>query len=212
MKKCCVALWFGLLLSAGSVKAQSIVQLTTQLVMDIEKLSELKDILQDMYKSYQIIDKGYTDIKNIVQGNFNLHQAFLDGLLAVSPAVKNYQKVVDIINAQEQIIKEYTTANSQFSKSNVFSSGEMAYMGRVYGNLFNLSLKDLDELAMVLTASQLRMSDNERLSAIDRIGKDMDDKLGFLRYFNSNTSVQGLQRTRDQNDIGTARSLYGISN
>jgi hypothetical protein len=125
--------------------------------------------------------------------------------------VKNYQKVVAIINAQEQIINEYTAANSQFSKSNAFSVSEMAYMGRVYGNLFNLSLKDLEELTMVLTASELRMSDHERLSAIDRIGNNMDDRLSFLRNFNNNTSVQALQRTRDQQDIGTVKSLYGIS-
>jgi len=180
MKKGCVVSIMMLLLSMTNVKAQSIAQLTTQLILDIQKLSELKSILQDMYKSYQIIDKGYTDIKNIAEGNFNLHKLFLDGLLAVSPTVKNYQKVVDIINTQQQIIKEYKSASRLFNSGNIFSTQELDYIGQIYNNLFNLSLKDLDELAMVMTDSELRMSDAERLSAIDRIDKGMQDKLSFL--------------------------------
>lgn len=211
MKKGCLVSIMMLLLSLTNVKAQSIAQLTTQLILDIQKLSELKSILQDMYKSYQIIDKGYTDIKNIAEGNFNLHKLFLDGLLAVSPTVKNYQKVVDIINTQQQIIKEYKSASRLFNSGNIFSTQELDYIGQIYNNLFNLSLKDLDELAMVMTDSELRMSDAERLSAIDRIDKGMQDKLSFLRSFNNNTSVQALQRAREQNDIGTIRSLYGIN-
>ena len=45
-----------------------------------------------MYTAYQLIDKGYTDVKNIVEGNFNLHHTFLDALLAVSPAVQDYSR------------------------------------------------------------------------------------------------------------------------
>ena len=95
-------------------KSQTIAQALEQLLLDTEKLSELKNILTDMYKDYQILDKGYTDIKNIVQGNFNLHQIFLDGLLAVSPAVKNYERIDAIINAELSVISEYKTAYSSF--------------------------------------------------------------------------------------------------
>lgn len=212
MKKWCLIFISILVFSCMNAKAQSIAQLTEQLILDIQKLSELKSILQDMYKSYQIIDKGYTDIKNIAEGNFNLHKLFLDGLLAVSPTVKNYEKVVDIINTQQQIVKEYKSASKLFNSGNIFSTQELDYISQVYNNLFNLGLKDLDELAMIMTDSELRMSDAERLSAIDRIDKGMQEKLSFLRSFNNNTSVQALQRAREQNDIGTIRSLYGISN
>jgi hypothetical protein len=95
-------------------RSQSIPQLIEELILDKEKLAELKTILQDMYKSYQIIDQGYSDIKNIAQGNFNLHKAFLDGLLAVSPTVRNYGRVADIINAEYSIVSEYKAAYSRF--------------------------------------------------------------------------------------------------
>src|SRR5580693_7028132 len=98
-------------------QAQSIVQAGEQLALDVEKLSELKGILHDMYTAYTIIDKGYTDVKNIVEGNFNLHKAFLDALLAVSPAVQDYSRVVRIISAESQILTEYKAASRQLAGS-----------------------------------------------------------------------------------------------
>src|SRR5450631_2919123 len=150
MKKCCVLLVVGLLLSAEAVKAQSILQLTEELVLDIQKLAGLKSTLQEMYKAYTILDKGYTDIKNIVQGNFNLHKVFLDGLLAVSPAVQNYGRVVDIINTEYTIVSEYKAAYKQFSGDGHFTIQELNYMNTVYTNLFNRSLSCLNELVMVI--------------------------------------------------------------
>ena len=210
MKKVIVLVVGLFVLSTVPARAQSVADLIQQLIMDYEKLSELKTILSDMKTGYQIISTGYENIKDISEGNFNLHKLFLDGLLAVSPAVKNYKMVVAIINNQEQIVKEYNAAWGQFSHGNLFAPEEMSYISRVYGNLLALSLKNLDELTMVLTAGTLRMSDAERLASIDRINKDMEEKLSFLRYFSNNTAVQAQQRLRDQNDDATIKSLYGI--
>ena len=73
-----------------------------------------KDVLTDLYKDYEILETGYTAIKNISEGNFNLHKAFLDGLLAVSPAVQKYERIVDIIDDQGRIVSEYKSAYNLF--------------------------------------------------------------------------------------------------
>ena len=70
------------------LKAQS--DEVQQLLLNIEKLAQFKKILKNMKNGYQIIFKGYTAVKDISQGNFNLHKTFLDGLMQVSPAVKKY--------------------------------------------------------------------------------------------------------------------------
>ncbi|MFK4985512.1 hypothetical protein ACI4B7_27170, partial [Klebsiella pneumoniae] len=64
-----------------------------QLLLNIEKLAQFKKILKNMKNGYQIIFKGYTAVKDISQGNFNLHKTFLDGLMQVSPAVKKYKRI-----------------------------------------------------------------------------------------------------------------------
>jgi hypothetical protein len=196
-------------LSAG-VYAQTIVQVTEQLVLDIEKLSELKSVLSDMYKSYEIIEKGYNDIKNIAQGNFNLHEAFLDGLLLVSPAVKNYERIADIVNTEAILVSEYKSAYSKFQSSGHFTLQELDYISSVYTSMINESLKGIDELVTVLTASKLRMSDNERLGTIDRIYTETSTELGFLRSFNMNTSIQALHRAQDAGDVEAMKSFYDL--
>lgn len=203
---------FVALASVGPSCASAQAAAIEQLVLDYEKLSELKTILSDMKKGYQIISQGYETVKNIASGNFSLHQVFLDALMAVSPAVKNYKRINDIVNAQLEIVKEYKQYYAQFKADRNFNPDELTYMGQVYGNLFNQSVSSLNELIMVITANQLRMSDAERINAIDRLYNDMQSKLVFLRSFNIQTETLSVQRTAEANDIGTLRNLYGIGN
>lgn len=192
-------------LSAQSDEAQ-------QLLLNVEKLVQLKQILSDLKKGYRIVSMGYNTIKNISQGNFNLHKAFLDGLMEVSPAVRNYKKVADVINYQMLIVKEYKNAYGRFKQDDNFTAEETNYLGSVYSNLFNQSLKNLDALATVITANKLRMSDDERLKAVDEIFNDMQDKLVFLRHFNNNTTILAIQRAREKKDANSIQKIYGITN
>ncbi len=183
-----------------------------QLLLNVEKLAQFKQILSDMKKGYQTISTGYSNIKDLSHGNFNLHKTFLDGLMEVSPTVGKYKKIADIINDQILIVKEYKNAFNRFKKDNNFNPEEIDYLGKVYSNLFKESLDNLDELTIVITANKLRMSDDERLAAIDRIFADMQDKLMFLRHFNNNTTILAVQRAREKKDAVTIRKIYGITN
>ena len=198
-----VALFTGLNVHGQSYELQ-------RLILDIEKLAQLRNILKDMYTSYEILSTGYNTIKNISQGNFSLHQAFLDGLLEVSPAVKKYKRVADIIDYQVRIVSEYKAAYKRFKQDKNFNPAEITYLGSVYNNLFNESLKNLENLLDVITASKLRMSDDERLSAIDSIYGDTKDQWLFLRQFNNNTALLAFQRAVDHNDVLTIQQLYHV--
>ena len=181
-----------------------------QLLLDWEKLSQMKGILKDMKEGYEVVSKGYSTIRDISQGNFNLHQAFLDGLWLVSPSVRKYWKIPQIIRDQLRLVKEYKPAFVNCKKSSVLNPDEILYIGQVYGNLFNQSLKGLDDLTLVLTANKLRMSDDERLAGIDKIYTDMQDKLQFLRSFNNHNAILLLQRSKEQHDTGQMNRLFGI--
>ena len=194
--------------SAKPIRAQSVVQLAEQLALDYQKLSQLKGILQDMYDAYKVMDKGLSDVKNIVSGNFDLHKAFLDGLLAVSPAVKNYARVGDIIQAEYTIVSEYTSGFNNFKQSGNFSGDEITYIGSVYSNLLNRSTEYVTQLVMIITSNQLRMGDAERLAGIDRVYSGIMGDLVFLRRFNSSTSIQEVQRAKQSADLGMLNSLY----
>jgi len=197
------------MLSVGTflpAKAQS--SDLTQLILDIEKLTQLKGILSDMKTGYTMIDGGYNQVKSISQGNFNLHSTFLNGLLAVSPTVAKYGRVADIILEQGYIVTEYTRTYNQVKESGGFSADEIAYLGNVYTTLLQQSLQNLSQLTTILTAGKLRMSDDERLRAIDHIYTDTDDKLTFLRHFDEQASILAIQRQKALNDISTLQKLY----
>jgi hypothetical protein len=200
-----LCLTFGL---SASVRAQSFE--VQQLLLNAEKLTQLKSILRDMKKGYQTLTTGYRLVKNISQGNFSLHETFLNGLMLVSPTVRKYHRIADIITLQSQLNKEYSNSFSRFREGGTFSAHEIDYLERVYGQLVRLTLRNLEELTMVVTSGKLRMSDDERLQAIDRIFLEMEDRVTFLRDFNERTSLLALQRKREMSELKRMKNWYDL--
>ena len=183
-----------------------------QLILNIEKLSQFKKILSDMKKGYELLSGGYKIVKDMSEGNFSLHKTFLDALMQVSPVVRNYKRVGDIVNFQMLLMKESKNGLNRFVKSGNFSEKEISYFEKVYGNLLSQSLRNLDELTMVVTADKLRMSDDERLQAVDEIYQQMQDKLLFLRNFNASSNVLALQRAKEAKDVYASKELQELKN
>ncbi len=191
------------------VKAQSTE--AEQLLLNVEKLSQLKNILADMKKGYTIITNGYNAVKNVSKGNFSLHEVFLDGLMLVNPEIKKYRRVGDIISYQKDLVAEYKAAFKRFKESDNFNPQEVIYLAQVYKQLFDQSLNNLEELTTIITSSKLRMSDDERLNAIDRIFADTQDKLMFLRNFNKGANILNLQRQKEKADIQATKRYYDLN-
>lgn len=200
-----VLILFGM---AFQVNAQSTE--AQQLLLNVEKLAQFRKILKNMKDGYQIIFKGYTAVKDISQGNFNLHKTFLDGLLQVSPTVKKYKRITDIVNYQLRIAKEYKDAIKQIRLDKQFTVDEMDYLTKTYKSLFDESLKRLEELALVITNGKLRMSDDERLQAIDRIYTSVEDQYSFLKDFSNSALVLSMQRKAERIEIEMSKKLYGL--
>lgn len=182
----------------------------TQLILNYEKLKQLEEILDNMYKGYKILTKGYNRVKDIAEGNFNLHQVFLDRLFAVNPSVAKYPRIPDIIRYQTMLIKEYKRAFNRFKGDPNLTPDEIKYLERVYSYLVKQSLRNLEELTMIITPNKLRMSDDERIQSIDRIYFDIENKLSFLRYFNNSTQVLVVQRAKENSEVGAMKKLYEV--
>jgi hypothetical protein len=208
MKIIVIVLYIAFSLMHLKVNAQSAE--VQQLLLNVEKLEQFKKILNNMKKGYEIVSNGYNTIKDISKGDFNMHDAFLNALLQVSPTVKKYKRVVDIMTCQTQIIKEYKLASRRFNSSHLFNSSELNYMSSVYNNLIGKSIQNLNELAIVITAGKLRMSDDERIIAIDRVYNEVADKLVFLRSFNNETNLLAVQRGREMVDTKVSKKLNGL--
>jgi len=206
--KVCLIILCGLNLFSLKVQAQA--EELQQLALNIEKLTQFKAILSDMKKGYQIYQQGYGTISNLSKGNFNLHNVYLTGLLAVSPAVSRNPRVNQVIVQQNDLLSEYKRYRSLFRKSGSFSRKELDYLDNVFGKLIKQSNANVDDLGHVMTANEMRMSDDDRLRAIDRIFSDSTEQLQFLRWFNRKAILLSLGRSRDLNDTRALKQLYGL--
>lgn len=204
---CCLLL-LGATASGTSCFAQA--QELEQLALDIQKLAQLKKILQNMIKGVEVLTAGYNKVKQVTSGNYSLHEAFLDGLLEVGPEVRKYKRVADIIRDEGYIISEYKNAYNRFKINPVFTIDELQYMGGVYSILIKQTASNINELTMVITSGQLRMSDDERLSAIDRIYDDTRKKLAFLRDFNRQAKQLAAIRIRTLQNTNELNKNYGL--
>jgi hypothetical protein len=193
-----------------AVQSHAQSQEAAQLLLNYQKLKQLEEILDNMYKGYKILSTGYNRIKDIAEGNFKLHQVFLDGLYGVSPVVREYSKVPQIINYQLILMREQKRAYARFSADDHLTPEEIRYLTSVYAFLVKESIRNLERLTMIITASKLRMSDDDRLKAIDSIHLDMEDKLNFLHGFNNSTQLLIIQRAKQQGDVDVMRKLYEL--
>lgn len=190
----------------GGARAQK--EEAQQLMMNLTKLEQFRAILQQLYEGYEILAKGYGMVKDVAEGNFSLHEVFLDALFEVSPAVRKYHKIAAIVEMQVKVVQRYKKAYERFKQSGQFSPEELLYLGRVYGRLTDQSLKNVEDLLSVVTAGKLRMSDEERLAAIDAIHAEVLDQLRFLGDFNSRTTLLAAQRQRESGEVKRVKALH----
>jgi hypothetical protein len=182
---------------------------TEQLILDVQKLSQLKQILTDLRAGYQTLDAGYSAIRDVAQGSFNLHKAFLDGLLAVSPAVRNYQRVIAIVDLQAGMLSKYQQAWAYFQQRGS-KPEELVLIAQVYKGLLAESAQNLRDLTNIVTDGVLRASDAERMRQIDVIYDRMAERAGFLDRFTNSTALLLLQRQGLGQEDLSLQQLYGI--
>jgi len=182
-----------------------------QLLLDVTKLGQLKQTLQDMKDGYEGLKSRYSSIGAIVRQSFGLHKDYLDGLLAVSPMVRNYERIVEIAALQTQLIQRYQSVWGQLMQNARFRPDELVMLGNAFSGLVNACAEDLDDLVLVVTDGMLRASDAERLQEIDSIYERMRARLAMVNKLGNETLLLGLQRSAEAGDASILRSWFGIT-
>jgi hypothetical protein len=181
-----------------------------QLALDVEKLSELRQVLTDLKQGYQVLDAGYTAIRDLSKGSFDLRRAFLDGLLAVSPVVRQYQRVKDIVALETSMVSRYQTAWGQLRQNDRLSASELILIGQVYSGLIAESVDGLNDLVNVLTDGVFRASDAERVAEIDRLYAGMAERSDALDGVTDGATLLSQQRLREADQVSVLERLYGL--
>ncbi len=200
----------GLLMMFCAARSDAQSQELQQLLLNIEKLTQFKAILSDMKQGYRIYQQGYGLISNLSKGNFNLHSVYLNGLLAVSPAVRNHPRVAGIIGQNAELLTTYQKYTRLFKSSGSFNGKEINYLSNVFSQLMQRSNAGAEDLVRVMTAGAFRMSDDDRLRAVDRIYVQSSEQLDFLKWFSRKAVLLSLSRSKDLHETAALKRLYGI--
>jgi len=176
-------------------RAQGLIETMT------EQLAKLELYLHETEQGYAIFQKGLSTISDIKNGEFHLHQLFLGSLQTVSPSIKKYTRVADILALQLRILSGCSDGIQRFVRAGLFSAVGRQYLQAVYNQLQDFTSKDIDELTDLITDGKLQLSDDERLHRIDGLYAAVQDKYAFLVAFNSRTSAMALNANREKQDL-----------
>lgn len=150
------------------------------------------------------------EISGWVEKQRTLYADYFDELSKVKSAIATYHRVKDIIDKQTALVNEYKSAWNLFRKDGHFTPDEIKYMERVYSGILEESIKNLDQVFLVINAFATQMTDAKRMEIIDGVADNIESNLADLRQFNDQNKVISFQRAAEQVDIDVVRKLYGL--
>lgn len=150
------------------------------------------------------------EITGWVEKQRKLYADYFEELRKVKAAIAYYHRVRDIINSQVQLVNEYKRASSLFKQDKHFSVEEISYMESVYSGILDASLKNLEQLYLVINSFSTQMTDAKRIELIHQASNNIEQNLQDLRQFSQQNIRLSLARSRDEADIEMVKTLYGI--
>lgn len=175
-----------------------------------QQIAALKIYLGYAKKGYTIVTNGVNTIRNIKNGDFNLHRDFFNHLKNVSPAISRYAKVADIISYQAKIIKQVRFTTQQARETKQFTEAELDYCKQVFDTLLDECIKTVEHLILITTSGELEMKDDERLKRIEMLYADVQDKYSFACSFAEDMGLLAVQRLGEQLEIKRSKLINGI--
>lgn len=150
------------------------------------------------------------DIAGWVEKQRKLYEDYYNELWQVKQVIADYDKVKDIVRLQSRIVSEYTRAYGLFKQDKHFLPDELDHMFKVYSGILSESLKNVDQVLLVVNALVTQMDDAGRMEIINKAAASVQKNYDDLQRFNQQNVQLSLERGAEMNDIETVKQLYGI--
>jgi hypothetical protein len=151
-----------------------------------------------------------TEIADWTSRQKELYGKYFDELARVKAAIAYYQRIKDITQRQADILWEYRQAKSLFAKDKHFSASELDMMEDVFHGILDASLKNIDQLLLVVNSFKVQMSDGKRLKIINSVALKIEENYQDLKRYNASQVSVSLSRAKEAGDVNLIRRLYGI--
>jgi len=151
-----------------------------------------------------------TEIAEWTEKHRKLYKEYYDELWKVKTVLSAYMRIRQIMDKQLRIVKEYNRAWGLVRQDDHFTEAEIDYMYRVYKGILNESVRNLDQLLLVINSFNTQMTDAQRLAIIMQTGDRIEQNFIDLLEFNMNTYQLSLNRSKSQYEINRVKKLYGL--
>lgn len=151
-----------------------------------------------------------TEISDWVQKQKDLYGDYFNELWQIKDAIQYYHKIEEITEKQVRLVSEYQSAYNLFKQDDHFTPDEIEYMGKVYTGIIDESLKNLDQLFLVINSFTTQMADEKRMQTINDAGNAIDENYNDLKAFNNENMMLSIQRSKDLNEVSVVKQLYGL--
>lgn len=181
--------------------------------LQIQRLQNKTIWLQNAQKTLEnkMSQLKLNEIRDWVQKQKKLYEDYFEELKKVKSAIANYKRVKDIIEMQVAMVNEYRGAWALFRQDKNFTPDELEYMLNIYTGMMDESMKNIDQLFMVVNAFATQMADAKRLEIINVVADNVQQQLLDMKEFNSQNKMLSLQRASEKGEIEYVRRLYGLS-
>jgi len=176
----------------------------------LQQIAALEGYIATAEKGYKIAEDGLHTIRDIKNGEFNLHSTFFSSLQSVNPQVRGLAEATEIVALQASIINRTSRTLQSIRQNRWLRADEIDYLSKVYATLLNSALEDVNALADLTTSGKLEMTDGERIKRMQVIDNDMQQQYSFLLNFSDQTDLLVAQRQRDFSDNESIKRLYGF--
>jgi hypothetical protein len=179
----------------------------------VQKIQTETIVLQEAQKQVENLmqQTQLGEITDWVQRQKDLYAGYYAELWQVKNALVYYQKVKDMITKQAQLVVDYKRAYNSVRQDTHFSAAELGHIYQVYSGILNESVKNINQLSLVINALVMQMDDGDRLQIIDAAGDRIDKNFSDLQLFTQENILLSLQRSKDQQEVGFVKLLYNIN-
>ncbi len=150
------------------------------------------------------------EISDWTERQRNLYAGYFEELRKVKSIISTYQRIKDMTATQTAIVKEYQWAVALFRRDSHFSVAELEHIEEVYRGILDASIKNLDQLFIVINSFSTQMTDAKRLELIDGAALHMENNYADLREFNQQNITLSIQRARSELEVKTLKKVYAL--
>jgi hypothetical protein len=152
-----------------------------------------------------------TEIAEWTEKHRKLYKEYYDELWKVKNAIASYQRVKQILERQKELVAEYKRVWEIIRSDDHFTKNELDYMYLVYSGIMKASVRNLNQILVVINSFKTQMSDGKRLEIINRCGEAIEQNYFDLKEFNNQNIQLSIGRAKDAHEVETVRQLYGLN-